>query len=640
LPREILIVDDDRRLAESCMRVLEQAGYACRHAREGQKALQEIRNAPPALVLVDLLLPKQDGRTVLAELQQRPDTAQIPVIVMSGVYKDKRVVRECEEAGARGFLEKPFDAASLLAEIQAILGHAPGPDREGQELRVPLSDVPVSEYLWRTMGSGFSGAVHFQQGKMHKILLLEEGAPRAIRSNALRETLGERLLSAGRISSRHHQESLRRIRQEKRLQGEILVEMGVLSAQAVERCLAEQVEEKLVETFRWTDGEAWLQPGVHALSYASSLEGWLPEDVILSGSLQMPVERATTILSTFAKQRLAVRGKALPERSARITAVVSALRAATDAKTVGALLKDHAAALYGLWLTGTVDFASEASETARPPGPAARVAPARSGPAVETREAKAPGADAAPEVTARALAELLARWQGQTFYETLGVSDSATREDVQHAYLQLARRYHPDRFSRESEEVRATANQLFALLSSARDTLCEPSSRAEYAGKLRAESPPADRSQVQRILRAESLCQAGESLLRKRDVAGALESFAEAVELNPNEGEFHALFAWAHFLVHRAEPDSEAAALGKLERAIALAPESPKGYYYLGQLHKACGRPDLALRQFAKVLQLDPDHVEARREKRLLNMRKDKDHKPASGLFGFGRKKS
>jgi CheY-like chemotaxis protein len=358
---DILIVDDDRRLAASCARMLEQAGYVCRQVHDGPGALAEVRREPPALVLLDLLLPKIDGRRVLAEMRRSPELANIPVVVISGVFKDKRVARECQEAGAKGFLEKPFEGDSLLTTVRSLVG-TPEAEREepaADEMRVPLCDVPVSEYTWRTMRSGFSGAIHFQRGKMHKVLLLESGQPKAIRSNAVRETLGERLVQAGRINTRQNDESRQRAKQEGRMQGELLVEMGLITPQLIERCLQEQVEEKLLETFRWIDGEAWVQSGVRAVSYASDLSDWSPEDVVLCGALQMRFDRVMAILTTFAEQRLAPVRKGLPKRAAALPPITSALRAISESKTVGALLADHAAALYGLWLTGFVEFRSE-----------------------------------------------------------------------------------------------------------------------------------------------------------------------------------------------------------------------------------------------------------------------------------------
>ena len=124
------------------------------------------------------------------------------------------------------------------------------------------------------------------------------------------------------------------------------------------------------------------------------------------------------------------------------------------------------------------------------------------------------------------------------------------------------------------------------------------------------------------------------------DYAQALAHFRHALELDPNEGEFHAFCGWTLFLVQREDPQARAAAIEQLERAQKLAPRSPTGYYYLGQLRKACGEADQAGKMFRKVLELRPEHVEASRELRLLQRRrKETSDSGPGGLFGFGRKK-
>ena len=88
------------------------------------------------------------------------------------------------------------------------------------------------------------------------------------------------------------------------------------------------------------------------------------------------------------------------------------------------------------------------------------------------------------------------------------------------------------------------------------------------------------------------------------------------------------------------ETQARAKAIEHLERALKLAPRSPTGYYYMGQLRKACGEQGQAGKMFRKVLALRPEHVEASRELRLLQRRhKESTDSGPGGLFGFGRKK-
>ena len=76
-----------------------------------------------------------------------------------------------------------------------------------------------------------------------------------------------------------------------------------------------------------------------------------------------------------------------------------------------------------------------------------------------------------------------------------------------------------------------------------------------------------------------------------------------------------------------------------MQKATALAPNSPSGYYYTGKLYKACEDPDLAEKMFRKVLELRPEHTEANQELRLFQMRRSKGDRGGKSLFGRGTKK-
>jgi len=110
----VLVVEDDRGIAESLVRGLRQAGYAAEGARTGRAAL----SAPsPDVVLLDLGLPDIDGVEVCRMLRDRSDAAII-VVTARGEEADRVVALD---EGAVDYLVKPFGLAELLARIRAVL---------------------------------------------------------------------------------------------------------------------------------------------------------------------------------------------------------------------------------------------------------------------------------------------------------------------------------------------------------------------------------------------------------------------------------------------------------------------------------------------------------------------------------------
>ena len=91
---EVLIVEDNRALARSLGQVLEQAGYQCRQVHDGIAALEAVGKAAPDLILIDLLLPKKDGQSVIAMLApwnveaigapERRSPMMVPALKLSG----------------------------------------------------------------------------------------------------------------------------------------------------------------------------------------------------------------------------------------------------------------------------------------------------------------------------------------------------------------------------------------------------------------------------------------------------------------------------------------------------------------------------------------------------------------------------
>ena len=118
----ILIVDDEDQIRLLVSQTLERAGYHVTEARDGKEALRLYRLAPADLVIMDILMPDQDGlETTVALRQEFPD---VKIIVMTGGSDMIGILNYLDVAtmlGAHRTLQKPFEMKTLLETIQAEL---------------------------------------------------------------------------------------------------------------------------------------------------------------------------------------------------------------------------------------------------------------------------------------------------------------------------------------------------------------------------------------------------------------------------------------------------------------------------------------------------------------------------------------
>ena len=114
----ILIVEDETRLADSIARGLREEGFAVEVSHDGEDALHRLRNEPFDLAILDVMLPKRDGWTVLSTL--RSERRAIRVLMLTARQSVEDRVRGLE-AGADDYLVKPFAFAELLARVRAVL---------------------------------------------------------------------------------------------------------------------------------------------------------------------------------------------------------------------------------------------------------------------------------------------------------------------------------------------------------------------------------------------------------------------------------------------------------------------------------------------------------------------------------------
>ncbi len=117
---DILVVDDEPDVAKIIAMNLEFEGYRVRKAHGGRQALEEVARKKPDCVLLDIMMPEVDGWEVLRRLKEDPETAGIPVIVVTARNTDMDYLKGLG-GGAVGYITKPFDTGTLKAYVARVL---------------------------------------------------------------------------------------------------------------------------------------------------------------------------------------------------------------------------------------------------------------------------------------------------------------------------------------------------------------------------------------------------------------------------------------------------------------------------------------------------------------------------------------
>jgi CheY-like chemotaxis protein len=621
----VLCVDDDRNLCQILAKALTGEGYSVRTAHDGDEALESARKDPPDLVLLDVLIPKRDGFAVLEAIRSGSgDVARTPVLLFSGCLRSPEYIEKAKRLGATELLAKPVPLDDLLQAVARHVGPADPQPGTVSERQLPLSgslaDVPFPALLHHLHGLRASGVLQLQHGKRRKALQITDGYPVAVKSNLVNECLGNFLVRTGRITESDMNESIRRLKAGEGQQGEILVAMQVLAEDEVPAALRAQAEEKLFEIFEWSGGGFEFQIGAR-LEGANHLSlDRSPANVILDGvRRRFPLPRLDAFLSAHA-DRFVAQGESPFYRFQEIdldsaeSALLSTLDGTRQLRELLDAPEPVRRTLYGLVITDLLELrSSKEVDPARPAPPPARPP------------------DPADDALRGELTAMAERLRGKTYFEILGVNERAGDEDVRSAYVLLAKRTHPDRFSGASEPVKRLAEEIFGLVSKAYEHIGDAKRRLDYVvSQRRGAEDAAALDEGQRALRAELQFQQGEQKLRARQYAAAAECFEQAVALYPEEGEYHAHLGWAEYLAAPADDAVSERAMGRIKQGAKLAPDRDKPFLYLGRILQARGRGDLAQKMFTRAVANKPDCIEALRELRLLHMRREKE----KGIFG------
>lgn len=531
-----------------------------------------------------------------------------------------------------------------------------------------LASTPFCELLVYALTEGLSGSLVFECPDRSKhAVLMHFGKAVKARVAHPDVRLGEVLLALGRID----EEGRRRAEAgpDDKLFGQRLFELGLVDVQT----LADGLDEQLARQLAWIAAAA---PNTAFAYYehVDLLEDWGGErrDVDPLAAIWraveagVPHERVRLCCDGLIGKTLRLHPSARVGRfgfGSRARAVLDVLR--VKPQTLDELeetgLLDPASLhelLYALVLTRHLDTGQQPLGVAagvpaavvpaapmsrrRPPSSAAIRRPSNARlPKVEP--AKADAGAARPRTEASATGRFLTReevqakldvFDSESHYELFGVERTATQEQIALAFTTLARLWHPDRLSLDLSDLREEATRVFARMTEAHRVLGQAASRAEYDRSLGGAEVDTEEAQVNKVLRAAESFQKAEILVKKRDLEHA-EKLAESAHLgDPSQPEYAALYAWIR--ARRADASEEllAESAATLKGAVAKQPDNVKIRYYLASVLKLAGQDTAALREFKFVAQRDPSNLDAVRELRLHEMRKERTDSDSAGLLG------
>jgi DNA-binding response OmpR family regulator len=136
---QILIVDDEQHIIDLARMYLEQEGYKVTSATDGLKALESILATPPALVVLDLMLPGMDGWEICRRVRAQSD---VPIVMLTARSDDIDKIVGLE-LGADDYLTKPFNPRELVARIKAILRRADKRPASADETTLIIDNLAI-----------------------------------------------------------------------------------------------------------------------------------------------------------------------------------------------------------------------------------------------------------------------------------------------------------------------------------------------------------------------------------------------------------------------------------------------------------------------------------------------------------------
>lgn len=177
----VLVVEDDKTVAEVVSRYLIREGFAVEHVADGGVALARVQEAMPDLIVLDLMLPGVDGREVCRRVRAVSD---VPIIMLTALGETGDRIAGLE-LGADDYLAKPFSPRELVARVKNVLKRAGGSDKPVESSALEVGDIRLDRKSREVVVQGQS--VDLTQREFDLLAFLMEHPKEVFRREVLLE---------------------------------------------------------------------------------------------------------------------------------------------------------------------------------------------------------------------------------------------------------------------------------------------------------------------------------------------------------------------------------------------------------------------------------------------------------------------
>ncbi|MDP1920320.1 MAG: DnaJ domain-containing protein [Myxococcales bacterium] len=257
-----------------------------------------------------------------------------------------------------------------------------------------------------------------------------------------------------------------------------------------------------------------------------------------------------------------------------------------------------------------------------PAYPAPAVAPSRpigtAAPGPSKMGAGAPAVSQNVEAEVKRLADVLARMKTQNHFEVLSLTKDSPANAVKVAYFKLAKDYHPDTVPPGSPDSFAKAKaDIFARVGDAHRTLSDENLRKEYLAELEA-GGGGEKVDVGKFLQADEFFQKGKILMQARKYADAFKMFDDCINIMPDDAEVYAWRGYAKFFTFPDKKLGLVEAMKDITNCLKRNPNIVAAHFHQGMMHRILGDMPTAKKHFNATAKLDPKHIDAQRELRMM----------------------